>query len=77
MAPNPANDVVRFTTSAKNIGGYLKLYDALGKVVLTVPVTNALDNRFSVETLPAGVYFYQVANANGDVNAHGKLVVTK
>jgi len=77
MAPNPANDVVRFTTSAKNIGGYLKLYDALGKEVLTVPVTSALDNRFSVETLPAGVYFYQVENASGEVNAHGKLVVTK
>jgi hypothetical protein len=77
MAPNPANDVVRFTTSAKNIGGYLKLYDALGKVVLTVPVTNALDNRFSVETLPSGLYFYQVENASGEVNAHGKLVVTK
>lgn len=77
MAPNPANDVVRFTTSAKNIGGYLKLYDALGKVVLTVQVTNALDNRFSVETLPAGIYFYQIHSASGEINAHGKLVVTK
>lgn len=77
FAPNPASDVVRFTTSAKNIGGYLKLYDALGKEVLKVQVTNALDNRFSVETLPAGIYFYQISNSNGEVNAHGKLMVTK
>lgn len=77
FAPNPASDMVRFTTSAKNIGGYLKLYDALGKVVLTVPVNSALDNRFSVETLPAGIYFYQISNSNGEVNAYGKLMVTK
>ena len=77
FAPNPASDVVRFTTSALNIGGVLKLYDALGKEVLTVPVTSALDNRFSVETLPAGIYFYQIHSASGEINAHGKLVVTK
>lgn len=77
FAPNPASDEVRFTTSALNIGGALKLYDALGKEVLTVPVTNALDNRFSVEALPAGIYFYQIHSASGEINAHGKLVVTK
>lgn len=77
FAPNPASDMVRFTTSAKNIGGYLRLYDALGKEVLSVQVTNALDNRFSVTTLPAGIYFYQVTNSNGEVNAHGKLMVTR
>ncbi|MCX7728458.1 MAG: T9SS type A sorting domain-containing protein [Bacteroidia bacterium] len=77
IAPNPATDMVRFTTSSKNIGGYFRLYDALGKEVLSVLVTNALDNKFSVEALPAGIYFYQVSNNNGDVNAHGKLIVTK
>jgi hypothetical protein len=77
FAPNPASDEVRFTTSALNIGGDLKLYDALGKEVLTVPVTSALDNRFSVEALPAGIYFYQIHSASGEINAHGKLVVTK
>lgn len=77
VAPNPASDIVRFTTSAKNIGGYFRLYDALGKEVLKVQVVNALDNRFSVEALPAGVYFYQVSNAAGEINAYGKLVVTE
>lgn len=77
VAPNPASDMVRFTTSALNIGGYFRLYDALGKEVLSVPVTSALDNRLSVETLPAGVYFYQVSNSVGEVNAHGKLIVTR
>jgi hypothetical protein len=77
FAPNPASDEVRFTTSALNIGGALKLYDALGKEVLTVPVTSALDNRFSVEALPAGIYFYQIHSASGEINAQGKLVVTK
>lgn len=77
FAPNPASDEVRFTTSAKNIGGSLKLFDALGKEVLSVTVTNALDNRFNVSNLPAGVYFYQVMNIAGEVNAHGKLIVTK
>lgn len=76
FAPNPASDVVRFTTSALNIGGTLQLFDITGKVVLTVPVTSALDNRFNVEALPAGVYFYQVSNAAGEINANGKLVVT-
>jgi hypothetical protein len=77
FAPNPASDEVRFTTSALNIGGALKLYDALGKEVLTVPVTSALDNRFSVEALPAGIYFYQIHSTSGEINAQGKLVVTK
>lgn len=77
VAPNPASDMVRFTTSAKNIGGYFRLFDALGKEVLSVQVTNALDNRFNVSALPAGVYFYQVSNAAGEVNAHGKILVTK
>ncbi len=76
FAPNPASDMVRFTTSALNIGGTLKLFDITGKVVLTVPVTSALDNRFNVEALPSGVYFYQVSNAAGEINANGKLVVT-
>jgi len=77
IAPNPASDMVRFTTSAKNIGGYFRLFDALGKEVLSVQVTNALDNRFNVSALPAGVYFYQVSNAAGEVNAHGKILITK
>ncbi|GAB4206994.1 MAG: hypothetical protein Fur0023_17450 [Bacteroidia bacterium] len=77
VAPNPASDMVRFTTSAKNIGGYFRLFDALGKEVLSVQVTNALDNRFNVSALPAGVYFYQVSNTAGEVNAHGKILVTK
>lgn len=76
VAPNPANDVVRFTTSALNIGGHFKLFDITGKLVLTVPVTSALDNRFNVESLPSGVYFYQVSNSAGEINANGKLVVT-
>ena len=77
IAPNPASDIVRFTTSALNIGGYFRLYDALGKEVLSVPVTSALDNRLNVEALPAGIYFYQISNSLGVVNAHGKLVVSR
>lgn len=77
IAPNPASDMVRFTTSAKNIGGYFKLFDAIGKEVLSVQVTSALDNRFDVSALPTGVYFYQVSNSAGEINAHGKLVITR
>lgn len=77
VAPNPASDIVRFTTSALNIGGYFRLYDVLGKEVLSVPVTSALDNKLNVEALPAGIYFYQISNALGVVNAHGKLVVSR
>lgn len=77
VAPNPASDIVRFTTSALNIGGYFRLYDVLGKEVLSVPVTSALDNRLNVEALPAGIYFYQISNSLGVVNAHGKLVVSR
>ncbi len=77
VAPNPTSDVLRFTTSQKNIGGFFRIYDALGKEVMKVQVVSALDNTFSVETLPNGIYFYQVSNAQGEVNAQGKFIVAK
>ncbi len=77
IAPNPASDVIRFTTSALNIGGYFRIFNAIGNEVLRVQVTNSLNNYVNVETLPAGIYFYEVSNSEGVVDKQGKLIIVR
>ncbi|MCC7050545.1 MAG: PCMD domain-containing protein [Bacteroidia bacterium] len=76
VAPNPASNVLRLSTSDKNVGGIVRIYDVTGKSVKTAPITGFM-NSISIEELNNGVYLYQVFNASNDQVATGKFNVVK
>lgn len=74
--PNPMYYETRIELSGLNISGnkVLELYDALGKLIRTVVITNK--NNFSIdrEGLSSGTYYAKI-NEGNKVIATGKLVV--
>lgn len=76
MGPNPSNDVIHFSTSALNIGGVVRFYDALGKEVMSYNIQKALDSHIDVSNLPTGLYIYKVSDKNGDEKANGKILIS-
>lgn len=76
IAPNPATNVLNLTTSDKNIGGVIKMFDVTGKEVKVASIS-AVMNNISIAELNNGVYFYQVIDANNKVAATGKFSVVK
>ncbi len=76
MGPNPAYDVIHFSTSALNIGGVVRFYDALGKEVMSYNIDKALDSHINVSHLPTGLYIYKVSDKNGVEKANGKVLVS-
>ncbi|MCX8081598.1 MAG: T9SS type A sorting domain-containing protein [Bacteroidia bacterium] len=77
LGPNPANDFINFSTSSQNIGGNLKIYDALGREIAKFPIKQTVHNRFSVEFLSNGLYVYKVYNSLGEEKAFGKFLISR
>jgi uncharacterized repeat protein (TIGR01451 family) len=72
--PNPSHYNVTFEISGQKHGNYrVELFNTIGASVLK---SNTSNNKMIIEkgTLPAGIYFYQVSNQNGNVG-NGKLIV--
>jgi hypothetical protein len=76
MGPNPANEIIHFSTSALNIGGVVRFYDALGKEVMIYNIEKALDSHINTSNLPNGIYIYKVSDKNGEEKANGKILVS-
>lgn len=76
--PNPASNHVTFDYQLpgnNSSSGSFQLFDTRGIVVKEVPVVAASGNiRFSVESLPAGIYLYRICGNFGST-AVRKLVV--
>lgn len=70
--PNPAKE--EFTLVAKNYNNaILKVVNVLGKTVLEKAITKE-KTTINCETLPAGIYFYQVRNTSDSIGS-GKLIL--
>ncbi|MCG8575738.1 MAG: S8 family peptidase [Flavobacteriales bacterium] len=71
LYPNPANTEVQFVTVG-NTSLTFKLYDNLGRVLLTEQINDT--QSIDIANLAAGVYVYTVETANGETES-GKLIV--
>lgn len=72
--PNPSHYNVTFEITGQKQGNYrVELFNTIGASVLK---SNTSNNKMIIEkgTLPAGIYFYQVSNQNGNVG-NGKLII--
>lgn len=71
--PNPVSDNL-IILSAKDAGEYrIKIYDPIGKIVKEFFVNQSLAN-LDVTTLPAGLFYYQIADKNGTPQDRGKFI---
>ncbi len=72
--PNPTKDKLMIEIKDRNAS--FSLFNLNGQLVLSSQLI-VNKNTIDVSTLNAGIYFYEVINANGDNLVKGKLVVTK
>lgn len=71
--PNPVSDNL-IILSAGGTGEYrIKIYDPIGKIVKEFFVNQSLAN-LDVTTLPAGLFYYQIADKNGTPQDRGKFI---
>lgn len=72
--PNPSGDDVYFEVHSTLSGNYqLELIDALGSQVMMRNLSN-FKTTINKGSLPAGVYFYRIGNAQGN-STYGKLII--
>ena len=65
LYPNPAAGFFKLALSNVAFDGIaFRLYDALGRVVTQLKVTDGI-TEVSVNNLPAGLYYWQIYDANG------------
>ena len=69
ISPNPAKDQITIENYPAN--GVFILYDLQGKMVLSESINS---NKFIIEALRKGLYFYTITDANGEMLSKGKLV---
>jgi hypothetical protein len=76
--PNPStNGVFRFNeVNNQPITGNITVYDAQGKQIQVVNLTNATTQTIDLSTQPRGIYTAKLVNNNGSVAVH-KLVLSK
>lgn len=76
--PNPANEQVSISLKAKtSISGMLKIYDALGKLILTdaVAFNGHRVYNYNISSLSSGVYFVELISE--EQSSKQKFTVTK
>jgi hypothetical protein len=72
--PNPASDVVRFAMEADMpMNGSIECIDATGRSVWSERLSGT--NTFSTASIANGLYILRVLNAQGIVQAQGRMVV--
>lgn len=75
MFPNPANEVINFTSSADLSNANVTIYDMAGKAVVAQSLVN--NGQVNVANLSDGTYLYTITNAKSEVISRGKFVVAK
>ena len=63
--PNPTNDFVSFKYLEENIQEDLLIYNALGKMIKKIKLSNDQQIRFSTESFESGIYFWRLGNQSG------------
>ena len=75
MSPNPATDVVNFSTNENDPMLAITIYDNAGRVVATYADLNKSQLNFNVEQLPTGMYYTNITFEKGFVLQ--KLVINR
>ncbi|MEM6878946.1 MAG: T9SS type A sorting domain-containing protein [Bacteroidota bacterium] len=78
LFPNPVLEWVSVQTSAQLALGQtflLSIRDAQGRLVQQLHMD--LEQQISLSALEAGIYFYQISNANKEILAAGKIIRNK
>lgn len=73
--PNPASTEINFFARNEN-SKTVEIYDITGKKIETLGFINST-SVFSVEKIPAGIYFYQIKNSRSEILESGKFSVVK
>jgi hypothetical protein len=75
VVPNPASDYLNFTSSNPiNTAVNISVTDESGRLAGTYTMTGA-ELKVNTSAFAAGVYFYKIANNNGQVVAEGKFII--
>ncbi len=75
MFPNPAKDVLNFTSSVDLSNANITIFDMAGKAVVAQSLVN--NGQVNVSNLSDGTYLYSIANAKSEIISRGKFVVVK
>jgi len=73
--PNPANNVLNIKLASCQNGSVI-IMDMTGRQILTTEFSNKLAN-INTSVLPAGMYFYRVADKTGNFIDAGKFTVVR
>jgi hypothetical protein len=66
MYPNPASNILTFEANANGSAlEAIRIYDVLGKTMLSTRQINAANHSMDISTLPQGVYFVEIESVNG------------
>lgn len=75
VGPNPATDHL-LIRKAFNSKAVFTLYDITGRKVVEEKIVNTT-NSIDVNSLPAGLYIYEVKDENNDAEKTGKIIIKK
>lgn len=74
--PNPAKDVINFTTSLEN-NSFISIIDITGKEVKTFGLTST-KQTVDVSNLEVGIYFYSIKDkVTGKILHNNKFIITR
>jgi hypothetical protein len=77
LYPNSANDYFKVNIQSDDLQDYkITLTNNLGQIVLEQALSNTKENKFNVDFLPSGLYFYSIQSKTRKVKS-GKLIVIK
>jgi hypothetical protein len=66
MYPNPASNTLTFEANANGETlETIRIYDALGKTMLSTRQINAANYSMDISTLQQGIYFVEIESVNG------------
>jgi type IX secretion system substrate protein len=71
--PNPTNGMIYFS-GPQNTTLTCRLYSVNGQVVVTQTFSG--NNSLDVSSLPAGLYFYSIADGQGGIQQRGKISIS-
>jgi hypothetical protein len=66
MYPNPASNTLTFEANTNGTAlEAIRIYDVLGKTMLSSQHINAVEYNMDIASLPQGVYFVEIESVNG------------
>lgn len=74
--PNPASSLLNITSTVNLESCSVQMFDLLGRIVLTQPLTNA-NNVIDIAKLAGGTYIYRITDKDNSLVSQNKFTVVK